>query len=70
MSSDANVIWRKGDEAIPAKAKHVVDTARSELLLKALGLPDDIEDVIRYNADKRKQSVNDYVSAIVIERLK
>jgi hypothetical protein len=69
MSSDGKVIWKKGDEVMPDKAKHVVDAARGELLLKTLQLPEEIVNTIRYNADKSAQSVNDYVSHIVVERL-
>jgi len=69
MSNDVNVIWKKGDCEIPNKAKNIVDAAQGELLLKALQLPSDAEDVIRYNADKNAQSINDYISAIVLERL-
>jgi type II secretory pathway component PulC len=70
MNNDVNVIWKKGDEIMPAKARRVVDVAHSELILKTLGLPDEITDVIRYNADKSAQSINDYISTIVIESLK
>ncbi|MFP3043861.1 hypothetical protein LQZ19_18770 [Treponema primitia] len=69
MSSDGKVIWKKGDEVMPDKAKYVVDAARGELLLKTLQLPEEIVNIIRYNADKSAQSVNDYVSHIVVERL-
>ncbi|GHU44628.1 hypothetical protein FACS1894190_16180 [Spirochaetia bacterium] len=69
MSSDVKVIWKKGDNEMPNKAKHVVDAARGELLLKTLHLPEDIENTIRYNADKGAQSVHDYISSIVVERL-
>jgi hypothetical protein len=70
MNDDVQVIWKKGDAALPDKAQHVVDAARGELLLKALQLPEEIINTIRYNADKGAQSVNDYVSRLVIERLK
>jgi hypothetical protein len=70
MSDNVKVIWRKGDEVMPDKAKHVVDAARGELLLKALELPDEFINAIKYNADKNAQSVNDYISGIVVERLK
>ncbi|GHV84088.1 hypothetical protein AGMMS50212_14280 [Spirochaetia bacterium] len=69
MSSDVTVIWKKGDNEMPKKAKHVVDEAQGELLLKTLQLSEGIENTIRYNADKDAQSVNDYVSRIVIEHL-
>jgi hypothetical protein len=69
MNSDGKVIWKKGDAVMPDKAKHVVDAARGELLLKTLQLPEEIVNTIRYNADKSAQSVNDYVSHIVVERL-
>ncbi|GHV27805.1 hypothetical protein AGMMS4952_10100 [Spirochaetia bacterium] len=69
MSSDVNVIWKKGDDVMPDKAKYVVDAARGELLLKTLQLPEEIVNTIRYNAGKSAQSVNEYVSHIVVERL-
>ncbi|GHV91043.1 hypothetical protein AGMMS50268_15460 [Spirochaetia bacterium] len=69
MSDDVRVIWKKGDGPMPEKVQHVVDAARGELLLEALHLPEDIENTLRYNADKVAQSVNDYVSRIVVERL-
>jgi hypothetical protein len=67
MSDDVKVIWKKGDGAMPEKARHVVDTARGDLLLKALQLPDEVVNAIRYNADKNAQSVNDYISHIVLK---
>jgi hypothetical protein len=70
MSDDVKVIWKKGDGKMPGKASHVVDAARSELLLRALQLPDEIVNTIKYNADKNAQTLNDYISNIVIERLK
>jgi len=70
MSNVVNVIWKKSDGEIPDKAKNIVDAAQGELLLKALQLPSDAEDMIRYNADKNSQSINDYISAIVLERLR
>jgi hypothetical protein len=69
MNDDVRVIWKKGDDTMPDKAQHVVDAARGELLLKTLQLPEEIVNTIRYNADKGAQSVNDYVSRIVVERL-
>jgi len=69
MSNDVNVIWKKGDGEMPDKAKNIVDAAQGELLLKALQLPGDAADEVRYNADKNAQSINDYISAIVLERL-
>jgi hypothetical protein len=69
MSDDVQVIWKKGDKVLPDKAKHVIDAARGELLLKTLQLPEEIVNTIRYNADRYSQSINDYVSRIVVERL-
>ncbi|AEF80062.1 hypothetical protein [Leadbettera azotonutricia] len=69
MSDDARVIWKKGGDPMPGKAQHVVDAARGELLLKTLQLPEGVENTLRYNADKDAQSVNDYVSRILVERL-
>jgi hypothetical protein len=70
MSDDIKVIWKKGDSQMPDKASHVIDAARGELLLRALQLPDEIVNTIKYNADKNAQTLNDYISDIVIERLK
>ena len=36
MSLDTNVIWRRGDGAMPEHAKCVVEAAQNELLLKSL----------------------------------
>jgi hypothetical protein len=69
MSDDVRVIWQKGDGALPDKAKRVAAAAQGELLLKALGLSEETIDTIRYNADKNAQSVNDYISDIVLERI-
>jgi hypothetical protein len=70
MNDDVKVIWEKGDGAMPDKAKHVVAAARGELLLRSLRLSDEAVDTIRYNADKNAQTVNDYISAIVLERIR
>jgi type II secretory pathway component PulC len=70
MNDDIKVIWQKGDGEIPEKAKHIVETAQGELLLKALELPSEVVDAIRYNADKNAQTINHYISAIVMERLR
>lgn len=68
-NNEINVIWKKGDGEMPEKAKCVVEAAQSELLLKALQLPIEVANAIRYNADKNAQTVNDYISAIIIERI-
>jgi predicted HicB family RNase H-like nuclease len=70
MSSDVNVIWKKGDGDMPEKAKRIVDAAQGELLLRTLQLPEDVVEEIRYKADKNSQSVNAYISGIVMERVK
>ena len=70
MNNSVNVIWQKGDEEMPEHAKHIVETAQDELLLKALQLPVEMIDMVRYNADKNEQTINNYISSIVIERLK
>jgi hypothetical protein len=46
MNDDVRVIWKKGGEALPEKAQHVVDAARGELLLKTLQLPEEIVNTI------------------------
>jgi hypothetical protein len=67
MSDDVKVIWKKGDSVMPDKAQYVVNAARGELLLKTLEISDEIANAIRYNADKNAQSVNDYISHIVLK---
>jgi len=52
LSFDVNVIWRRGDGAMPEHVKCVVEAAQNELLLKYLRLPSGIVDMIRCNADK------------------
>ena len=70
MSSDVRVIWKRGDGEMPDKARHVVEAARDELLLRTLQLPVEIVEVILYNADKNHQTVNGYLSNIVIEQVR
>ena len=70
MSDDVSVIWKKGDNDMPERAKKVVLAAQDELLLKALQLPPEVIDTIRFNAEKNSQTVNGYISEIVIERLR
>jgi len=69
-ASEVNVIWRKGDDEMPEHAKHVVEAAQEEVLFRVLQLPPEVIDKIRYNADKSAQSVNNYISTIIIERLR
>ena len=69
MSDEGRVIWKKGDGPMPKKVQHVVDAARGELLFETLHLPQAVENTIRYNADKGAQSVSDYVSRFLVERL-
>ena len=66
MNFNPNVIWRKGDGEMPEHAKRIVESAQDELLLMSLQLPSEIVDIIRSNADKNAQSINDYISAIVV----
>ena len=66
MSTDVDVIWRRGDEEMPEKVKIVVDAAQEELLLRSLQLPFDVVNTIRYNANKRSQTINDYIASIVV----
>jgi hypothetical protein len=65
MNEDFEVIWRRGDGEMPEKAKHVVNAARDEKLLRSLQLSTDTENIIRYNASKSNQSVSEYISALV-----
>ena len=69
MNDDVKVIWQKGDGEIPKKAKPVVEAAQGELLLNVLHLPAEAIDAVRYNADKNAQTINNYISDIVLERL-
>jgi len=66
MSEEYNVIWRKGDGEMPEKAKHVVNAAREEKLLRSLNLTADAENTIRYNAGKNNKTVNEYISSLVM----
>ena len=65
MNLNSNVIWRKGDGEIPERAKRIVESAHDELLLMSLQLPLEIVDMIRTKASENKQTINDYLSAIV-----
>jgi len=69
LNTDVNVIWRRGDDAMPEHAKRVVEAAQNELLLKTLHLPSGAVDMIRYYADKNAQTVNEYISAIMVGHL-
>ena len=66
MNLNSDIIWRKGDGKMPEHAKRVVESAQDELLLMSLQLPIEIVDIIRSNADKNAQTINDYISAIVV----
>ncbi|MCL2773704.1 MAG: hypothetical protein FWD71_10180 [Oscillospiraceae bacterium] len=66
MNLDSNVIWRKGNGEIPERAKRVVESAQDELLLMSLQLPPEIVDMIRSNASENAQTINDYISGIVV----
>ena len=70
MNLNSNIIWRKGDGEIPERAKCVVESAQDELLLISLQLPLEIVDMIRSNASENTQTINDYISAIVINYFK
>jgi len=70
MNDEFDVIWRKGDGEMPDKAKRVVNAAREEKLLRSLQLPIEVVDTVRYNASKNDQTVNDYISSIVVGYIK
>ena len=70
MNDDIKVIWQKGGGEMPEKAKHVVEAAQGELLLNVLNLSAEVIDTIRYNADKSAQTINNYISAIVMDRIR
>jgi hypothetical protein len=65
MSDEYDVIWRTGDGEMPDKAKHVVNAAREEKLLRSLNLSTDAENTIRYNAGKNHQTVTEYISLVL-----
>ena len=69
-ANDTEVIWRKGDTEMPENVKHVVISARNELLLKSLQLPVNVVDIIRYNASKSNKTVNEYISSLVLGSIK
>ena len=69
MNNEWNVIWKEGDGEMPPKAKHVVDAARGEMLLKSLNLPDNVVSEIRNGAKKNNQSVLEYISNVLVERI-
>jgi len=64
--TDLKEEWRKGDGEMPPKLKHVVDAAREEILLRSLQLTADVENTIKYNADKSNQTVTEYISGLVL----
>jgi len=66
MNEEYDIIWRRGDGEMPEKAKHVVNAAREEKLLRSLHLSTDAENTIRYNASKSNKTVSEYISALVM----
>jgi len=66
MNFNSNVIWRKGDGEMPEHAKRIVESAQDELLLMSLQLPIEIVDMLRNKACENAQSINDYISGIVV----
>jgi hypothetical protein len=70
MNSIPDIIWRKGDKEMPEQAKRIVESAQGELLLMSLQLPFEIIDTIRNNANINEQTVNDYISDIVVNYFK
>jgi len=69
MNDDVKVVWQKSGGEMPDKAKRIVEAAQGELLLNTLQLPIEVVEMIRYNADKCAQTISNYISAIVLERL-
>ncbi|MCL2249700.1 MAG: hypothetical protein FWC13_10570 [Oscillospiraceae bacterium] len=69
MSDEYDVIWRKGDGEMPDKAKHVVNAAKEERLLRSLQLSIDAQNTIRYNADKSNKTVTEYISGLVMSSI-
>jgi len=66
MNEEFDVIWRRGDGEMPDKAKHVINAAKEEKLLRSLQLSADVENTIRYNASKCNKTVSEYISALVM----
>lgn len=64
--SELQEIWRKGDGEMPPQLKRISDAAGEELLLRSLQLSSGAIDTVKYNADKSSQSVNEYISTIVL----
>ena len=58
-------VWRKGDGDMPDKLRYVVNAAQEEIILRLLHLSADTENTIRYNANKNKKTVNEYLSALI-----
>ncbi|MCL2225306.1 MAG: hypothetical protein FWB96_10115 [Defluviitaleaceae bacterium] len=70
MNVDTEVVWRKGDAEMPENVKHVVISARNELLLRSLEIPANAVETIRYNASKSNKTVNEYISSLVLGGIK
>jgi len=69
MSSDVSVVWRRGDGKMPEKVRHVVKAAQDELFLRSLNLTSGAVDSIRYNASKNDQTINEYISAVLMRSI-
>jgi len=69
MSSEVSVIWRRGDGEMPEKVRHVVKAAQDELLLRSLNLTSGAVDSIRYNASKNDQTINEYISTVLMRSI-
>lgn len=70
MNSDIEVIWSKSDNEMPDNVKHVIMAAQDELLLRALKIPADVVNTIRYNASKSNKTINEYLSYLILENIK
>ena len=66
MNDEYDIIWRRGDGDLPEKAKHVINAAKEEKLLRFLHLSVDAENTIRYNAGKNNKTVSEYISSLVM----
>jgi len=69
MNNEFDVIWRKGDGEMPEKAKHVVNAAREEKLLRSLNLSKDAENTVKYNAGKNNKTVNEYITSLIMTNI-
>jgi len=69
MSTNTEIIWRRGDSVMQEDVERVVKAARNELLLRSLQLPIDAIDTIRHNASKSNKTIDEYISSLILESI-